>query len=74
MEKTEAVLVEVSVVATNRNAPLFDEVIRFMKERGFALYDICSFFRRPSDNLLYQMDVIFVRDTSLLLEDRALRF
>jgi FkbM family methyltransferase len=74
VSEVEGVLIEVSLMATNRSAPLFGEVVRFMESKGFLVYDICSFFRRPSDGRLYQMDVIFMRSDSPLAKGSELVF
>jgi FkbM family methyltransferase len=63
----EAVLMEVNLLGILDGAPLFHEATQFMSERGFQLYDICSFFRRPYDGALWQVDVIFVRRSSRLV-------
>jgi len=63
----QAILMEVSLLRVNKGAPLLHEVLRFMDERGFRAYDICSFIRRPLDNALWQSDVIFMRVESPLL-------
>ena len=67
-------MIEVSLLTTNEGVPLFHQVVRFMEHEGFLLYDVCSFFRHPSDNVLYRMDVIFVRRESRLLADYMLTF
>jgi hypothetical protein len=42
--------------------------LQFMSERGFQVYDICTFFRRPYDCAL--RDVIFVRSSSPLVASK----
>ena len=67
----EAILMEVSLIEINEGAPLFSEVTRRMDEYGYRLYDICSFFRRPLDDALWQVDAIFVRhDSPLVASER----
>lgn len=64
------VLMEVSLLAVNKGAPLLNEVVQFMTERGFRTYDICSFIRRPLDNALWQSDFLFVKEgTSLIARE-----
>lgn len=60
LQKADVVLLEVSLLNIYINSPLVDEVMVFMKEKGFYLYDICSMIRRPLDGALYQSDFIFV--------------
>ncbi|MBZ5684385.1 MAG: FkbM family methyltransferase [Acidobacteriia bacterium] len=66
----EAVLMEVNLLGILDGAPLFHEATQFMSERGFQVYDICTFFRRPYDDALWQVDVIFVRKSSSLVASK----
>jgi FkbM family methyltransferase len=70
LANVEALLMEVNLIEIYKGAPLFAEVVGFMAQRGFQIYDVCSFFRRPLDEALWQMDVIFVRTTSCLVSSR----
>ena len=60
LKNAEVILLEVSFIRCNRSAPLFHEVVAFMKDRGFLVYDICP-LPRWRDNTLIQADVIFVK-------------
>ena len=60
----EFVLLEVSFLDIYLNAPLASDVLVFMKEHGFVVYDICSIMRRPLDNALFQSDFLFVKEQS----------
>jgi hypothetical protein len=42
------------------------EVTAFMQEHGFCAYDICGLVRRPLDEALCQMDLLFVKESSRL--------
>lgn len=65
----EIVILETSLVPCNAGAPLFFEVVSFMKDAGFVVYDFCGQSRRESDNTLVQTDVVFARiDSKLRLE------
>jgi FkbM family methyltransferase len=48
LASAEAVLMEVNLLGILDGAPLFHEATQFMSERGFQVYDICTFFRRPT--------------------------
>jgi len=67
LESVEVVMMEVNLIAVYEGAPLAHEVVSYMAARGFRVYDVCTFFRRPYDNALWQMDMIFVRATSPLM-------
>lgn len=67
LESAEVVQLEVNLIPIYKGAPLAHEVIRYMADRGFRVYDVGAFFRRPYDNALWQMDVFFVRSSSPLI-------
>ena len=67
LQSVEAVLMEVNLIAVYQAAPLVHEAVAYMAAHGFHVYDVCTFFRRPYDNALWQMDTMFVRATSPLL-------
>jgi FkbM family methyltransferase len=66
----EVVLLEVSLLPYNIGAPLFSEVVAFMAERRFLVYDFCSVHRRQSDDAAFQVDVLFAREDSALRSER----
>ena len=51
-------------------APLALDVMKFMDEADFQLYDITQFMRRPYDKALYQLDVLFVKKNSAWITDK----
>lgn len=66
----EVVLLETALLAYNRDAPQLSDVVRFMDERGFCVFDVCSLIRcshlsleEPNDTLVH-VDLLFVRKTS----------
>lgn len=62
-----AVLLECSLLRLFDGAPRIDEVIEFMRERQLIWYDIAGIVRRPSDDALWQLDLIFLREGNALL-------
>lgn len=70
MNRAEVILSEVSFLPYNQSAPLFNEVVRFLAEKGFVLYDICA-LQRLSDQALFQADVLFVKTDSALRKTKA---
>jgi FkbM family methyltransferase len=66
----EAVLLEVAIIEINDGAPLLHEVVSFMKARGYIAYDILEIHRRPLDNALNQIDIVFIREQSTLISDK----
>lgn len=67
LRNVNVILMEVALLRVNKGAPLLNEVVQFMAERRFRVYDICSFIRRPLDWALWQSDLLFVKEGSPLL-------
>lgn len=66
MNTVEVIIMEISFIQ-NCVTPAFYDTVKFMNEYGFCLYDICTFFYRPKNNGLWQIDAIFVKKKSPLL-------
>ncbi len=66
LKKMEVVILEVSLFPFEKNWPVFHEVVAFMRESGFAVYDFAGFMRRPLDGALGQVDVCFARVDGML--------
>lgn len=70
LRRTEVILAEVALLEYNEGAPLIADVIAFLAERDFVLYDVCGMDRRQTDLAAFQADMIFVRRTSQLRSKR----
>jgi len=70
LEAAQAVLLEVSFIAFQEGTPLAAEVIAFMQQRGFRIYDIFALWHRPLDGALAQGDFLFMKEGHSLLADR----
>jgi FkbM family methyltransferase len=71
LTSVEVVVIEVSSIVTlDGGAAVIYEVMAYMEQNGFAVYDICDFSRRPLDGALAQVDLMFVAKTSRLRADR----
>jgi len=62
----EVFILEVSLYEFCHGMPIAQDIIAYMAKKGFVLYDIATIIRRPLDDALAQMDVVFVRETSRL--------
>ena len=71
LKKCELCLLEVTVMNVGRNEPLILEVLNFMNQRDYQLYDISQLIRRPFDSALFQMDVLFVKKSSKLIQEKV---
>jgi len=70
LEWSEVVILEIALITYNEGAPLFAELVKFMDDAGFVVYDFCGQSRRCSDHALFQTDVVFVKNTSELRKRR----
>jgi FkbM family methyltransferase len=68
--RTEMFIVEVSLFEFLTGQPTAREVIAFMGARGYELYDVPGFLRRPSDGALGQMDLAFAKSNGALRSSR----
>ncbi len=59
---TELVILEVSLYQFHVDAPEFYDLISYMKNRGFVVYDIFGGHTRPLDDALAQVDIAFVKE------------
>jgi FkbM family methyltransferase len=64
--KTEVFILEVSLFQFHSGMPIFFDVINFMNQRGYVVYDLLGFLRRPIDGALGQCDLCFVKNNGLL--------
>lgn len=58
---TEVFICEASLHTDNTAWPDFGELVKYMLDRDYVVYDFLSFLPRPADNSLGQLDVAFVR-------------
>lgn len=64
-------LLEITLLNLGDDTPLLVEMIAFMDQNGFQVYDISQLMRRPFDNALYQIDLFFVKKNSWLIADKS---
>jgi FkbM family methyltransferase len=70
--RIEMILVEVSFFdIEHRRTPSFFELVGFLQNHGFTLYDIASLAGRPRDMRLRMGDLLFVRKGSALVADNS---
>lgn len=62
-------LLEVSLLSLGNEPPLI-EVMNYMDQNGFQLYDISQFMRRPYDKALYQSDFLFIKKNSTFISQK----
>lgn len=66
--QTDVYIMEVSLFsfADVPGMPVLSDVINFMLERGYVVYDFVGFSRRPLDGALGQCDMCFVKQNGFL--------
>lgn len=70
MSKTLIVILEDSLFFSLPNKPIFHEVIEYMVERDFVVYDIWGVLRRPLDGAVAQVGVCFVKGDGALHQSK----
>ncbi|MBE9048062.1 FkbM family methyltransferase [Pleurocapsales cyanobacterium LEGE 10410] len=64
LQKTDFVILEVSLFEFFQDGPQLFECINFMKKRGFVAYDLFNLQYRLLDGAMSQVDIAFVRENS----------
>jgi FkbM family methyltransferase len=68
--KTELFILEVSFYEFAPNLPSFLDIVTWMSQKGYDVYDFPGFIRRSLDGALGQADVAFARRDGLLRKSR----
>jgi FkbM family methyltransferase len=66
--KTNFILLETSLLNYNLGAPLIADIIEYLNEKQFVLFDICDQLRKD-DGVLFQVDLIFSRKDSSIRKE-----
>ena len=66
----DVIIVETSVIATIKDGPEVADIIAYLDDKGFALHDMVGSTRRPLDNALAQLDLLFVKRESPFRADK----
>ena len=73
LSRIEVILAEVNFIDIHRDVHLLDDLIVFLRDNSFVVYDICGMHRRPLDAALWQADFMFVQRHSYLRADKRWR-
>jgi FkbM family methyltransferase len=71
LKDTEYVILEVLLMGFLIGGPQLYDVVSFMKERGFMVYDILDYGYRPLDGAMSQVDMAFVKESGRFREHRS---
>lgn len=66
-DTAEVFIIETNLYRFMPDCPLLHEVVAYMAERGYRIFDLAGNLRRPFENDLAQIDVVFVSDRSRLV-------
>lgn len=69
LRQAEYILVETSLFKFFKDGPLLQEVIGYLQQHNFVVYDILNPQYRPLDNALGQVDLVFVPAHSILRKE-----
>ncbi|MDA9981751.1 FkbM family methyltransferase [Gammaproteobacteria bacterium] len=64
-DNTEVIIMEAFLFQFYKGIPLLYEIIVYMKEKGFVVYDIFGGINRLLDNALAQVDLVFVKEKGI---------
>jgi len=64
--RTELFILETSLYEFMQSMPLAKDCISFMSSKGYEIYDIAEYFRRPLDGALGQIDFAFAKREGVL--------
>lgn len=70
LNRIDMIIMEVALISTMQEGPDFFEVIKFMEQVDFHLYDILGGTIRPLDGSLQQLDLVFVHKDNPWRADR----
>jgi FkbM family methyltransferase len=73
LEKTNIIVVEAYNFKIAKDSLLFHEMCEYMIHKGFRCAGIIDVSYRPKDGFLWQMDLIFVKNTREEFKDNAYR-
>jgi hypothetical protein len=62
---------EVNFLDIHENVPLAADIVHWLNERNFVIYDICGMGRRTLDGALWQADFLFVKKDSCFRLDKT---
>jgi len=62
LSNVDVIMLEVSFFRFLKNAPDFYDVVTYMKDIGYIVYDIVGGINRPLDYALGQKDLVFVKE------------
>ena len=72
-EQCEVIQCEISLLPLIPQAPLLHEVVAYLYNKDFLMFDVTELIRSPYDAAVWQIDALFCRKDSPLRENRVWR-
>jgi FkbM family methyltransferase len=69
----QVIQIEISLLPIVKGAPILHEVVNYLYQRGFVMFDVDELIRAPSDGAVWQIDALFCRFDSPLRATRVWR-
>jgi FkbM family methyltransferase len=66
-DTAEVFIIEVNLFEFMPGMPLVDRIVTYMADKGYRVFDIAGTLRRPYQDDLAQMDLVFVKNDSVLV-------
>lgn len=73
LRAAEAVIMEVTLISEYKGSVTIEGMIAFMKDHGLRVYDVCTIWRNTPTRAVNELDLIFVKESSPLWQDRHYR-
>jgi hypothetical protein len=71
LSHVEVIILEVSFFCFNPPMPVFYDVVAYMHQAGYAVYDIFDGLNRPLDGAPGQRDIMFVREKGYFRKEQT---
>ncbi|MCK5538260.1 MAG: FkbM family methyltransferase [Bacteroidales bacterium] len=71
IKQVEYILLESNFLDIHKNVHLVADIVKYLNEFEFVMYDITEIHRRPLDNAIFQVDYIFVKKDSFLRQNKS---
>ena len=70
LPSVDVILLQLNFIEVFHGVTLAHDVIGYLADHGFVMYDVCDVHRRPLDQALWQMDCLFVKADSSLRKNK----
>jgi len=71
LKDTEYIVLEVCLMGFFVGGPQVYDVITYMKDRGFVVYDILDYSYRPLDEAMSHVDMAFIKESGQFRKDHS---